>query len=112
MLKPISISALPARRRGGLSLAALLAGLALSASCALAEGREAPPTPAALAGSTVPPDLQAVPPLAAPAAERVNAAAPRAAAEQASVDERQRRLLMLLLMNSAGSLHPYGGLTR
>ena len=63
------------------------------------------------------PSLQAVlaPPAAAPAVAAEPAGAQPAAAEDARPRpgaEGQRRIFMLLLLNSAGPLRPYGGLSR
>ena len=106
MLQPDSLPALP-QWRGALSVA-LLAGLVLGATLAAAARMDTEePPPQALSGSTEMPAPPLVPSSAVPAAAMEVKTAPAV-----PIEERQRRLFILLLMNSAGSLHPYGGLSR
>jgi hypothetical protein len=94
--------------RRWLWLGGALAMVVAGASLAEATGGSDPSLPAALAAPA------ALPSAAAPvAAEPVGAEAaaaedtrPRAGAEE------QRRIFMLLLLNSAGPLRPYSGLSR
>jgi hypothetical protein len=108
MLQPNSISALQPRWRGGLSIA-LFACLVLGAALASANGKEEAPTVREFSGTSQPPTLPA-PALATSPAVAEQGKPMRSA--PSPNEERQRQLLMLLLMNSAGSLHPYGGLGR
>jgi hypothetical protein len=92
------------RRYGGLGL--ILAGVVAGG---LAIGpwsseRRDDPTPVVGAGST------REPPRALPASP-VSAVAPEAP-KPSPTDEQRRRLLIVLMMNGAGPLRPYGGLGR
>ncbi len=82
--------------RGGLCLG-VLAGLVLGAAALGDEQRRA--APVALAS-------------AVPGPARASIAQSAAAPANARFDERQRRMLLLLVMRSAGPLGPYGALGR
>jgi hypothetical protein len=96
-------------RRGAFCLG-LVAGLALAVA-ALAEpaGNPGEPPSVAQAGSTSPPAIEKI---VTPAAAPVLAADAKPVAAVNDPDGQQRRLLMLLLMNSAGPLGTYGTLGR
>ena len=92
----------------------LIALLALAGASLPAQADTAPQEPpvAALSGSTLPPAAageDATPAVAAamtaPESKPVEAGRPR-------MDERQRRALMLMLINRAGAVRPYGTLGR
>jgi hypothetical protein len=69
----------------------------------------AEPAIAATAGSSALPGALAETSLSATAEHAVEVD-PHAAAARAELSERQRRLMLLLLMNGAGSVRPNGGL--
>jgi len=95
------------RGSAGLWLGAALATMLAGASLAEVTGSSAPSLQAAA-------DTVAPPPTAVPVAVEPAGVQP-AAAEDARPPpgaEEQRRIFMLLLLNSAGPLRPYSGLSR
>jgi hypothetical protein len=91
----------------GLWLGAALGIVMAGASLAEATGGSDPSLQAAMATSTVLP-TSAAPGVADPAGAQAAAAEPQPRSDA----EEQRRVFMLLLLNSVGPLRPYGGLSR
>jgi hypothetical protein len=91
----------------GLWLGAALGIAVAGASLAEVSGGNDPSLQAAVATSTVLPRA-AAPGAADPAGAQAAAAEPQPRSDA----EEQRRVFMLLLLNSVGPLRPYGGLSR
>jgi len=105
MAEPNLAAVRPARRYEGLSLIGLAGVVSVGLAIALWAGdRSDNLTPAAVAGAPVhqPRERPAAPALAAD----------RPAHDAPATDEQHRRLLLLLMMNSAGPLGPYGKISR
>jgi hypothetical protein len=105
MAEPTIAAVRPARRYEGLGLIGLAGAVSVGLAIALWPGeRSDNPTPVAVAGS----------PLEQP---RARLAVPVLAADHQAhnapgTDDQRRRFLLLLMMNSAGPLGPYGKVGR